>query len=221
MIGSMSLCVRVVCGVLLLVPGLAFAALPIENRPVLPYEALAIDAMIEEKQVYLGDLRGDPHMYEVTIAEPKQFVATLWQRPESDVVVPFSLILVKSNDNNRGVTEVGRLVGKEVTWNTIYDGVLAMKLARSEAIVHELSPGTYRFEVSTPENIGRYMIVVGEDSSSAGYLATLKEIRAVHQFFGVSGLRLLISTHVMYLLGSAFLLASLLYLGYRRRLRHV
>lgn len=220
MIDNMSLRARLVYGALLLVPGLVHAALPIENRPVLPYEALAIDATIEQKQVYLGALLGDPHMYEVTIAEPKKFVATLWQQPEDEEVIAFSLILVKSNDNNRGVTEVGRLVGKETVWDTAYDGVLAMELARSETVHYELSPGTYRFEVSTPENIGQYMIVLGEDASAAGYFATLREIRAIQQFFSVSGLRLLLSTHVLYPLGSMLLLALFGYLWYRRRLHH-
>lgn len=201
----------------LVVPVVVMAAPPIQNVPVLPYEALPIDANIESKQVYLGILAGDPHTYEVTIAEPKQFTATLVQRVTEDQVIPFSLIIVKSNELNRGVTEIGRVVGTEISWQTSYDAVLGMKVAQSETVVFDLTPGTYRFEVSTAQNLGKYMIVLGNTPSAAGYFAQVSEIRTIQKFFAASPLRILISTHVLYPLGSFILLMSFLYVWYRNR----
>jgi hypothetical protein len=45
--------------------------------------------------------------------------------------------------------------------------------------------GTYRIEVSTPDNIGKYVLVTGflEDQSEIGFFETMRRIAAVKEFF--------------------------------------
>jgi hypothetical protein len=181
-------------------------AAPIINLPAMPYAPLAIDAAIEREQIYLGELTGEPHMYEVTVGETKTFTATILQQVTNDGSLPLSLILVRSNEGNRGVTEIGRVVGRDISWQTEYDSLFGMSFAKSEAITYELTPGVYRFEISTAENLGKYMLVLGDTPVSTGYFATLATVKAVQDFFGASALRALYSTAVLYPLGSLVLL---------------
>jgi hypothetical protein len=201
------------------VPLSLLAAVPIVHTPALPYQTLAVDAAIETKRVYLGELVGDPHMFEVTIAEPRTFSATLLQHTPEAEMVPFSMIVVRSNDNNRGVTEIGRVAGADLTWEGYYDASLGMHLLRSVPIAYELTPGVYRFEVSTAENFGKYMIVLGTDKADKGYGEAVEEIRIIQDFFGVSSARLLLSTYILYPLGSLIIIGLILYALYRHRTR--
>lgn len=191
------------------------AASPLVNQPAMPYAPLAISADIETEQLYLGELVGDPHMYEVTLEEESEFVLTLVQQ-SGETPIPFSLIVVRDNDNHRGVTEVGRLTGKDIQWGEYYDAALALSFLRSETISYPLTPGVYRFEVSTPDNFGKYLLVLGTKSDDTGYFAKLGDIRLVQNFFDVSFFRMFISTYVLYPVGVVGLLV-LIYLTWRRQ----
>lgn len=193
----------------------ALAASPLINQPAMPYAPLAINAEIETEQLYLGELRGDPHMYEVTLEEEGEFVLTLVQR-STEAPVPFSLIVVRDNDNHRGVTEVGRLTGKDIEWSEYYDGAFALSFLRSETVSYTLTPGVYRFEVSTPDNIGKYLLVLGTKPDDTGYFAKLGDIRLVQDFFGASFFRIFISTYVLYPVGVVVLI-GLIYATWRRQ----
>jgi hypothetical protein len=191
--------------------GVAYASSgPLVHSSVRPYEPLAIDAAIEVEQLYLGKLVGDPHMYEVTLSETKQFTATLIQR-ETAEAVPFSFILVRENDTGRGVSEIGRHSGATSTWEAYYDSAFALSFMRSTQISYELTPGVYRFEVSTPTNTGAYMLVIGTKSAETGYFATIGHIQTVQKFFGSSALRIVLSTHVLYPIGSLLLIGLLFF----------
>jgi hypothetical protein len=183
---------------------------PIVHETMRPYEPLAIDAAIEVEQFYLGKLEGDPHMYEVTLSETKQFTATLIQK-ESSEVVPFSFILVRENDTGRGVSEIGRHSGASTTWETYYDSAFALSLMRSTQISYELTPGVYRFEVSTPTNEGSYLLVLGTHPADIGYFERMGHILTIQKFFDASVLRIVLSTQVLYPLGSLILILLLFF----------
>ncbi len=214
--------VRSLCSaaLLLIVPVGVFAAAPVVNQPAMPYAPLAINAEIEREQFYLGTLIGDPHMYEVTLEDERTLTLTLVQRADVEAALPFSLIVVRDNDNHRGVTEVGRLTGKDVVWNEYYDSALALSLLRSDTVEYTLSPGVYRFEVSTPENLGKYLIVLGtEPDDATGYFAKLGHIRFVQDFFDASFFRMFISSYVLYPLGTLVLMV-LIYMTWQRQRRN-
>ncbi len=200
----------------LVLPLSVLAASPVVHQPTKPYAPLAIDAEIAREQLYLGALVGDPHMYEVTLEEEGVLTLTLVQPSGEGAPLPFSLIVVRDNDNHRGVTEVGRLTGKDIMWTEYYDTALALTFLRSETVEYVLAPGVYRFEVSTPENFGKYFIALGSEPDTTGYFAKLRDIRLVQSFFEVSFFRLFISSYVLYPVGT-LLLALLIFATWRRQ----
>ncbi len=192
-------------------------AAPIIHGTNLPYEPLPVNAVLQERQVYLGTLAGDPHLYEVTITEPKDFNLMLYQRRAESSLVPLSVIIVKENESGKGVTEIGRYIGSTEAWTEVWHGALALRVWQSELLQYDLSPGVYRFEVSTPENSGQYALVLGGEVEQS-YTKQWQEARAVQDFFGVSSFRMLLSTLFLYPFGSLLLLSAIYFTWrYQRR----
>lgn len=199
------------------VPAISFAYAPMLNTTTIPYEPQIIDSAISNQAQYLGLLAGDPHMYEFTIGVDTTLTLQVLQRA-TDTPIPFSLIAVRENTQNAGVVEVGRLRAKEITWEEVRDGGIGLTFAHSPVFETEIGPGVYRVEVSTPENIGAYMLTVGTIETPAGYFETLAQVRTIQKFFGVSIFGMLLSTYVLYPLGIVLLLV-LFYYTWRNRAR--
>ncbi len=189
----------------------------------LPYEIVPIDTLPETKHVYLGKLDNFPIMYEVTVTEPVSLTAQLSQRykgqPEP---IGFSLMMVRQDDTGGGVTEVARLRTEVSDWTRKKDSAYGMSFWETEILSREVKPGTYRIEVSTPENIGRYRLTFGEINEPVGYFATLAQVRATQKFFGYSFMRMLTSSYIYYPLG-IFLLLIVIHRTwkYRKTIAHV
>ncbi len=175
------------------------------NQPSEPYEVFFVETNIQEESEYLGELDGSPHMYEFRIEDGAKLTLTLFQSLGNEST-PFSLIIVRENDNKKGVKEVGRLKGKDTNWSMYKDKVLGVKLSQSESFVTDIGAGVYRVEVSTPDNFGKYMLVVGEEPYSDGYFATLGDVRMIQKFFGHSIFSMLRSSYIYYPLGIILLI---------------
>lgn len=192
-----------------------FAYNPSINAPAIPYEVYMADSDISTRAEYLGELIGDPHMYEFSIGSDTKLTLKLLQMKEESLV-PLSLIAVKQNNQNAGVVEVGRLVSKDITWAEVDDSALGLDLVSSQTFEAMLTPGIYRVEVSTAENYGKYLLTIGEAEANPGYFSTLADIRMIQKFFGASVFSLLLSSYVYYPLGIIVLL-WLFYITWRKR----
>ena len=190
------------------------------NTTTIPYEVYVADSTIEMAAQYVGELIGDPHMYEFVSGEEKPLSITVSQL-ETDTPIPFSLIVVRENNQNAGVVEVGRLRSKDVVWAKVNDSVLGLNLLLSQTFTTTIGSGMYRIEVSTPENFGRYMLTIGTKPVSPGYFATLGDIRLIQKAFGKSIFAMFASSYVYYPLG-CLVLSLLLFVTwkYRKRLSH-
>lgn len=198
-----------------MLPVFAFAYNPAINETTIPYEPMVINPRIEEGAEYLGQLLGDPQMYEFTIGVESVLSLRVAQVVTEDPLL-LSLIAVKENTHNAGVVEVGRLSAKDVTWQLAFDPVLGMKFLETQLFTATITPGTYRVEVSTPDNYGKYMLRFGTTPKEAGYFATLADIRMVQKFFDYSIFRMFMSSAVYYPLG-VVLLMILIYFTWRNR----
>lgn len=198
-----------------LLPIFVFAYNPAINNTTVPYEPMVINPRIEEGAEYLGQLVGDPQMYEFTIGVESVLSLRVAQAVTDEPLL-LSLIAVKENTHNAGVVEVGRLSAKEATLQLVFDPVLGMKFLETQFFNATITPGTYRVEVSTPDNYGKYMLRFGTEPKEAGYFATLADIRMVQKFFDHSIFRMFMSSAVYYPLG-VLILIGLIYFTWRNR----
>lgn len=190
---------------------------PSINVPALPYAVYMANSDIATQAEYLGELVGDPHMYEFSIGADTKLALTITQL-EDEAIIPFSLIAVKQNNQNAGVVEVGRLTAKDVVWSEVANSGLGLNLLASQKFEANITPGIYRVEVSTSENFGRYMLTIGEESADPGYFSTLADVRMIQKFFGASIFALFLSSYVYYPIGIALLLWLFVFTWRRRDL---
>jgi hypothetical protein len=200
---------------LLIFSNTAIAYNPSLNTTSVPYEVEAADSNIESQAEYLGELTGDPHMYEFAIGAKTNLVLKVSQL-NSDTPIPFSLIAIKENNQNAGVTEVGRLKAADMLWDKKRNSTLGLTFLNSQTLEAEIGAGIYRVEVSTPDNLGRYMLTIGSEEVNPGYFSTLADIRLIQKAFGKSVFGMFGSSYIYYPLGIALLL-FVFYFTWRKR----
>jgi len=167
-----------------------------------PYEVVTIDKQAVRTKDYLGELTGFPIMYEVTSDEAFTLQARVHQLYQSGMEpAAFSLIAIRQNERGGGVTEVARLRSDQLDWQRVKDSRLGFSLWEGSVLAVEVEPGTYRIEVSTPENMGKYLLSFGNKEADDGYFASLAGVKRTQQFFSFSFIKLLSSSLVYYPLG--------------------
>lgn len=173
-----------------------------------PYEIVPMSADMSTQHIMLGALEGFPIMYEVNIASTTALRIQVGQLYQSDAQpIPFSVMLVRQNDDDGGVTEVARIKTKPEDWQVRKDGILGFSLWEQEVNTTSVEPGIYRLEISTAVNQGKYRLVLGDDLvAKTGYFATLGQVRTTQKFFDFSIFKMLTSSYVYYPLGILLIL---------------
>jgi hypothetical protein len=211
----MNLIAKLICiGVIgLFASTVTFAYNPNFNKTTVPYDISVMNPNVEIKAEYLGELTGYPQMYEFAIGTDKNLVLKLKQL-DNNTPIPFSLIVVRENNNKGGVSEVGRIKAVDAEWAKINDSVLGLTFLQGKEFNTNIGTGVYRVEVSTPDNFGKYLLEVGTEADDFGYFSTLGDIREIQKFFNKSIFSLIESSYYHYPLGIV-LIAILFYLTRR------
>jgi hypothetical protein len=177
----------------------------LETVPV-PYEVITIQNP-ETEQLLLGELEGDPEMFEIVSENPLTLTFEIRAVPESGASTEPQLsgIIVRQKDI-RGIEEVARLNATDSTWNVVTDKSTGLAYQAGGYYNEAVEPGTYRIEISSPANFGKYMLLVGSNTDDKGYFASLPDIKMVYQFYGLSTIRMFSSPYIHYPLGIIVLL---------------
>ncbi len=188
-----------------------------------PYEIVPIDIEDLGQKVLLGSLEEFPVMYELKVSATTTLTTQLAQVYEGDSVpVPFSLLIVSQNPADGGVTEVARIMPQESEWLKEKDSVLGISFWESPIVNTEIGKGIYRLEVSTPNNQGKYSLMIGENTDNVGYLSRLQQIYTTQSFFDYYPFRLIYSSYIYYPLGIILLFYGFYRVRkYRRTLDYV
>jgi len=172
-----------------------------------PYEVVTIESDKGPEHVYLGELDNFPVIYEIKVDESTDFNVQIRQLYKG-VGTPllYSLILIRENELDGGVTEIARLTPDVQDWTMVKDSVLGITFWESEVLTSIVDSGVYRIEISSPENTGRYMLTINNNTEKLGYFATLTNVRTTQAFFGYSIFKMLVSSYLYYAFGILFLL---------------
>lgn len=192
----------------------AFAYQATTFVPTVPYEVYEIDGFPEVERVFLGELQDFPDMYQFQSDVAFLLTVTLDAVPSESTPL-FSGIVIR--DVESGVEEVARLRATEATWDVVRDQVTRLERLQGPVYQAELPAGTYRIEVSTPDNQGKYWLTIGHTRSSEGYFATLGHIATVYDWYGASALTMLRVPLIFYPLGILVILGLFAATWYWRR----
>lgn len=166
----------------------------------------------ETEQLILGELDGDPEMFEIFSETPFILTTEIRAVPNktANTLPAFSGIIIKQKEL-RGVEEVSRLQSADADWSVMTDNATGLKYQAGPYFSEAMASGTYRIEISSLNNTGKYILLVGNQSDNNSYQTSLAAIRAVYRFYGFGSVRMFSSPYVHYPVGIA--LVVLLFTG--------
>ncbi|MCU0678257.1 MAG: hypothetical protein MUF19_01565 [Candidatus Pacebacteria bacterium] len=199
----------------LALPTLAQAYFLTEHTLEVPYEVLILEQPITERQLVAGELEGYPEMIEFTTDTETTLRVSLLGLAGS-TTPNFGGIVVRVREP-RGVEEVVRLKPADATWESVREPVSKLSFLLGPEFETTIASGTYRVEVSTPENFGKYLIVLGEEDVHHGYGATWSAVSTLYEFAGVTKLGMVRTSLVYVPLLILLILGGFGYTIYRTR----
>lgn len=173
------------------------------------YEVITIQNP-ETEQLILGELQDAPEMFEIVSENPFTLSVEIRAVPErnSDAAPQLNGIIIKQKEV-RGVEEIARLNAADSNWEIVTDKATGLKYQAGTYFNEQVDAGTYRIEISSPNNQGKYMLLVGTNTDDNGYGASLSDIKSVYQFYDLGTFRMFSSPYVHYPLGIIVLLGLL------------
>jgi hypothetical protein len=169
---------------------------PISAEPIEQYSVIPIEGDTYIERTYLGDLEDAPDLYELKTDVAITLRLQVKQR-DSKRSIPFGLIMVRQNDADGGVEEIVRQNEPLEKWFKERSYVLGMVFLAAPVLEKEIKPGTYRIEVSTPDNNGVYSLTVGEEPDPQGYFKSIVHIFKTQHHFGFTPFHALQSVLVL------------------------
>jgi len=137
----------------------------------------------EVSQAFYGEVKNSPHMYEIVATEELPLYVHITVPDIESGKTNVSGIILRVLD--RGVEEVTRMSSQNAQWDTFYEWFVGDTYRSGPEFEKKLPVGTYQIEVSSPDNIGKYVLVVGkkEEFSILGYFGTVRDIFKIKKFF--------------------------------------
>ncbi len=151
----------------------------------------------ELSQAYYGQLTGFPHTFAITTTEP----ITLYVRvllPDIDTSANnISGVIIQEPKGGGRVIEVGVLDAKKASWSAMYEWFGGDTYREGPVLEKQIEPGVYRLQVHTPDNLEKYVLVIGtREEMSIGYFELLRRLVQVKEFFGKAPWRIIESPYI-------------------------
>jgi hypothetical protein len=107
----------------------------------------------------------------------------------------------------------------DATWAPVTDSPTGLVYQSGPFFSEKVKAGTYHIEVSTPNNTGKYILVIGNTPDTTGYFDTLRAIGVVYGFYGLDTLQMFHSPYIHYPVGIVVLLVLIVGTWYWNRRR--
>lgn len=152
----------------------------------------------ESSRAYYGQLNGFPHTYQINSLESFALFIEVLVPDIASSKSNVSAIVVKEVPGTGRVEEIVRLSAKDAGWESFKDSFSGDWYRRGPSYESDVSAGTYRIEVNTPDNIEKYVLLVGREThpDSLGFFEKVRRIAEVKAFFGKSQLHVVKSPFV-------------------------
>ena len=171
----------------------------------------------EVSQAFYGELKNFPHLFEIVATSSLPlYVHILVPDIESGKTNVSGIVL---RVLNRGVEEVIRMNAKDSTWERMHEWFVGDTYREGPEFEKELTAGTYQIEVSSPDNLGKYVLVVGteEEFSILNYFGTVRDVYTIKVFFEKPFFAVLQSPLVAIPISMLVILGWVLYKKYKKK----
>jgi len=158
-----------------------------------------IDTTVPGEQIFLSELNGAPQQYVLTLEATTTLAVSLRTAATAELVPDFGLLIIKDAPV-RGVMTVARLTAGETNWVRQFDRQFRIEYLAGQTYTAAVGPGTYRIEVSTPVNSGRYELRLGVPES-LGWWQSLSLMYTLQHWYGIPWWQLVFSPLIYIPLG--------------------
>lgn len=158
-------------------------AMPVETIEWATDTERYIDEQIVSEQIFLSQLTGQPQQYIVTFNATSTLTISLRTTNNEARTSDLSVLIVQDAPL-RGVETVARLGARDTLWATVFDTRTRVTYLAGPAYQAEVAPGTYRIEVSTPINEGKYELRFGTGDTS-GWWQNVLDMRTLQRWYEV------------------------------------
>ncbi len=186
-----------------------------EHVTAKPYDVIYLSAPYNREQIVFGQLADNPDMVELVSDEEFTFKLSLRALPGTTTPLLNGIIVEVLEP--RGVKEIARLKSTESSWETKRDFQSGLLYRVGPTYEATLPAGTYRVEVSTPDNLAAYMMVLGVNEEPTTYMESWQAVRALYNFYGTPAILLVRSPLIYYPVGILLLLIGFGYTIWRTR----
>lgn len=151
----------------------------------------------ELSQAFYGELEHFPHTFEITSEEPFLLSAQILVPDIESSKNIISGIIIETPEKGGRVYEISRLHAEDGGWESHFEIFGGDSYRQGPEYESEVGAGTYRIEVNTPDNVGKYVLVLGKREEMAiGYFDLLGRIIDVKRFFEKTPLLIIQSVYV-------------------------
>ncbi len=151
------------------------------------HDVIAISNLATLQHFY-GTLTNAPHLYTFHVEEPTDISLALFVPNLREQKNDVSILVLRKKD--RGLDLVTRLEASRASWVRTTWWETGDSYRKGGGWHDMVTPGTYEVEVSTPSNIGSYVLAVGTESTSTllSYTTELRNVFRIKQFFHTSSI---------------------------------
>lgn len=198
-----------------LTPTLAFAY-QAEFPAFESYEQFEVVEKPTIRRSYFATLDNFPHTYQINLLKETELSLKLFE-PKSDNNLKNQGIMIV-RQKAQGVEEVKRVSPKKATWEKMYSVTEAETYLHGVTYEATLPAGSYLLEVSTPDNVGPYVLRIGKDKPIRlfGYFRDLSDLYHIKKWRGESTLGMVFSP-LVYLPLLLLLAAGLVWVRYNKK----
>jgi hypothetical protein len=153
----------------------------------------------DHAQAFYGELTNFPHTYEIRASEPFTLYTQILvpDIQEQKNIVSGIIIKVPIYEKRR-VEEITRLHAKDAQWESSLVFFEGNSYRKGPFFEKELEAGLYRIEVHTPDNLEKYVLVVGErEEMTIGYFEHMYRLVQIKIFFEKSSI-MVIQSPIVY-----------------------
>jgi hypothetical protein len=136
-------------------------------------------------QAFYGEMKGFPHTFQIVAKEPFELFTHILVPDIETSKNNISGIIIKEPNGAGRVTEVTRLLAKDSAWNSEYEPFGGDSYREGPQFETTLPAGVYRVEVHTPDNLEKYVLVIGKrEEMTIGYFELIGRLVEIKTFFG-------------------------------------
>lgn len=131
---------------------------------VLNLESPFLIAEPQISQIFYGELKSTPDYYQLNLSEPLKFHFGILSPANREERQDFAAEIVSNNYDSPNLSLLS-LTSEDPLWDIYFEKFAGDKYYKGPETTINLEPGSYFLKINSPDNKGKYALVIGQEKS--------------------------------------------------------